>query len=38
MNFSFVIATIAMVAKDNKPTKDESQTFNIAWNHPFLES
>ena len=41
--FKFLIdlASIVMVAKDTKSTKDEHQTFNKAWNYhkmPFKRS
>ena len=38
LNYSIHLAIIAMVAEDTKPTKDETKTFNIAWNHPDFES
>ena len=38
LNVLINFATIAKVAEDTKPMKDESRTFNKAWNHPNPES
>ena len=34
----FDLAAIAVVAKDKMTIKEESKTFNKAWNHPNEES
>ena len=36
-NLNFLI-DLAMVASNPKPTEDEPQMFNKAWNHPNAES
>ena len=36
--FLIDVAIVAMVVEGTKPTEDETQTFNKAWNHPIAES
>ena len=33
-NFIIYLSSIGIVVEDRKPTVEETQTFNKAWNHP----